>query len=169
MPTPHAAALVIAVTLALGGCDGGADTGPAPLPGGATPEAILEFIDAQGYLGPTWRAESGAPREEATSVSPHDRVHVFQNETLVQAPAEGPYPPDSMAVKVIYDGDEPVGHAVMWRVPETVGFTYFCYGPVNRCGYAEQAHPREAPVFGVGLEVVCGQCHGGMIFTEIEP
>lgn len=153
--------------LGLAGCDPVVES-ERSVPGEATPAAILEFLDGRGYTGATWRAETGGPRDEVTAVSPHDRVQVFQNDTLVEAPPEV-FPPDSMAVKVLYDGDEQVGHAVMWRVPGTTGFTYFCYGPVNRCGYAEQAHPREAPVFGTGLAFACGQCHGGQIFTEIEP
>lgn len=164
----------IALALCLAACDDGSDgeaVSPA-LPSAATPEAILAFIDSRRFEGPGWRVETPAPREESTPVSPHDRVQVFQNEALVQTRASNDYAPDSMAVKALYDaegGTEPEGFAAMWLEPGASAFTYFCYGPRGRCGLAEQAPTPEEPVFGRGSEVVCGQCHGGMIFTQIEP
>lgn len=156
-------------------CEAPQDMAPdAARPAAPTAEAMGAFVDAQGYEGVGWRSDSDGPRPEITVVSPHDRVQAFQNEILITT-RSGPselgetYGDDSMAVKIMYDGDEVVGRAMMWKVPGTAGFTYFCYGGSGRCGYIERAHTREAPVFGRGLEVVCGQCHGGTIFTWIDP
>lgn len=152
------------------GCDdGGGDIEPAAVPRAAEAAAILDFLDDRVYSGDGWRAETPEPRPRDTAVSPHARVQVFQNEILIHGRDQTPYPPDSMAVKVMYDGDAVVGHAVLWQVPDAPSLTWFCYGPTNRCGLAEQSHPRDAPVFGDGTAVVCGQCHGGMVFTEITP
>jgi len=156
---------------ALAACDDGASTTESAMPAEATPSAIFAFIDDHGFEGPGWRAETDAPRPETTAVSPHDRVQVFQNERLITSRTpEGAYAADSMAVKVIYgEGDEAVGHAMMWLEPDARRFTYFCYGPRDRCGLDEQETPRDEPIFGRGIDVVCGHCHGGVVFTEIAP
>ncbi len=163
---PLVCALPALVSLA---CDDGAPPVDTARPAAVDPVAILEFIDSRAYAGPGWRAETAEPRPETTAVSPHDRVQVFQNEALITGRQGDWIPPDSMAVKVMYDGDQIVGHAFLWQLPDTVGITWLCYGPTNRCGYLERAHPRESPVFGTGSAVVCGQCHGGLVFTEITP
>ena len=165
----HMVALLLGSSSTSVGCDPGPSAPDPARPSAAEPAAILEFIDARGYAGEGWRPETDVPRPEDTNVSPHDRVQVFQNETLITGRQGDWIPPDSMAVKVMYDGDDVVGHALLWQLPDTAGITWFCYGPTHRCGYAEQAHPRDAPVFGTGSQVVCGQCHGGLVFTRIAP
>ncbi len=157
------------MTLCLAACGGDEAGDPPALPTEASPAAILDFLDTRRFDGPGWRPESPAPRPELTPVSPHDRVRVYQNEALIQSRPSGDYAPDSMAVKEMYDGDTPVGYAVLWLEPGAARFTWLCYGPTGRCGLAEQAAERTSPIFGQGAEVVCGQCHGGMVFTEIAP
>lgn len=157
----------------------GEETGMDELPSAATPEAIAEFLAREGHLGATWRAETPEPRERSSSVSPHDRVQVHFNDILIQSQAAGngtldgsPHDKHSMAVKRMFDIDgEQVGTAVMFKheAGESAGsWAYYCVGPADRCLPREGPFDEEEPVFGMGLQVDCGVCHGGLVFTEFD-
>lgn len=135
------------------------------LPEAPTAAALDRFLADRAFENSGWFAETETPREEESAVSPHDRVRVFQNAALRDGRDQPELPADSMAVKEIFDGDDSVGFAAMWRVVDDEPFTYFCWGPAGRCGVQETATPREEPMFGVGTEVVCGHCHNDLVFT----
>ena len=110
-------------------------------------------------------------------VSPHDQVRVFFNDTLISSQRAGngefqgtPHDLGSMAVKELYDGDTLVGHAVIYQAegnaqPEST--VYYCVGPERRCLTEGLAFSLDEPAFGRGMEIGCGGCHGGMVFTTM--
>ncbi len=150
--------------------------GNVPTDGSA--DAIAAFLAAEQYTGDGWRAETAAPRPPAFASSPHARVRVFLNDTLVASQAAGngeldspPHTPLSMAVKELYDeSDARVGIAAIFRTeagPSPDATAYFCFGPAGRCATDSPAFPETAPAYGRGLTLECGACHGGTFYTEL--
>jgi hypothetical protein len=148
------------------------------LPASETAEAITAFLQAGGHQGEGWTSQTDQPREASSAVSPHGRVRVYTNDTLVTSLAAGnggfgsesgiQHTPGSMAVKEMYDGaDTLVGVAVLLKEQAVDGvWVMYCYGPDTRCtsGVSGTA---EAPWFGVD-DISCGGCHGGNIFTGLD-
>lgn len=149
---------------------------PPPIDGSL--QSILEIIQSESYR--EWTAETEEPRERSTGVSPHGHVRVFANERLLASIAKGngvePDPDDpgklmtdvttahdtgSMVIKEMYLGEERIARAAMVKLEGIQSqVAYYCEGDPLRCG------TREAPpIYGVGLSVGCGACHGGMVFT----
>ena len=143
--------------------------GVPDVPGDASPEAIGAFLDARGFTADTWRTDVENPRPESSLVSPHNDVIVYQNATLIGSRGDAGFAAGSMAVKEMYDGDTPVGYAAMYLADVEEGFSYYCWGPEGRCGTPEIDVTADAPVYGRGLDVSCGHCHGEMVFTIISP
>lgn len=149
---------------------GGEESRPAD----ASADAIEQFLNDQGYREDGWAAETDAPREAADQVSPHGRVRVWINDVLDMSQDAGnqgsEHVPWSMTVKELYDdGDQIVGHAVMFNAIEGNDpvWTYYCWGPEGRCGTGEPAYTMEEPSYGQGFDVSCGSCHAGNVFTQL--
>lgn len=152
---------------------------PINVPENTSREAFEAFLAAEAYLGEGWRAETDAPREASSSVSPHGRVQVHLNETLIASIAAGnsglggagaqPHTVGSMTVKVLYDeADTQVGIAALYKYGEMNSeWTAYCYGPGQRCTTTRTDVPATDPVFGDG-DFSCVACHGGNVFTKIE-
>lgn len=159
--------------------DTGDDTGGAPdhVPGMGTAEEIGTFVAEMRYRGDGWTAQTEAPRPESSPVSPHDDVRVWINDIAIASQAAGnggvdapPHELYSAAVKEMYDGTDLVGVAVLYRTEEGESpdaTTYWCYGPFGRCSTGDPEATPEEPIYGQGLTVGCGSCHGGNIFSEI--
>jgi hypothetical protein len=141
---------------------------------------MAAFIDSGAYKQAPWISDVAAPRPANKSASQHgDGVRVFENPTLVTSIKAGrdgwddkPSPDvGSMAVKEMYDTDgKLVGVAAAWRSAEVNGWgawTYYCYGPSNRCAGGD--YPKSAPLYGNGAVAPgqgCAICHNATIFTE---
>ena len=142
-----------------------------------TAEGIAAFLANENHRGEGWQSETAEPRESSTVVSPHDQVRVFFNDALVNSQRAGngefqgtAHDAGSMAVKEFYDGDNVVGHAVIYQaenntMPEST--VYYCVGPQRRCLTEGPAFSLDEPAFGRGLEIGCGGCHGGLVFTTM--
>lgn len=140
-----------------------------------TPDGIKTFLANEIYRGTGWQSETDGPREESSVVSPHDRVRVFLNDTLINSQRAGngkfqgtPHATGSMAVKELYEEDTVVGHAVIYQaanntLPEST--VYYCVGPLGRCLTESTAYSVEEPAYGRGTDINCGGCHGGLVFT----
>ena len=150
---------------------------PNTVPQEMTAAAFTTFMDGAAYTMNGWVSETAAPRAAANTVSPHVRVRVWFNPTLVesvnagngvdlQAPA---HTVGSMSVKELYDdADALVGHAVSLKVEDGKGGTswqYYCKGPNGRC-YSGSTGFDTTPMFAKG-DLQCGGCHGGMVFTPV--
>jgi hypothetical protein len=137
-------------------------------------EAIGAFLGEEGYLGDGWASETAEPRPTVNTVSPHQQVRVFMNDILIESIAAenmgADHAPWSMAVKEFYDEDVLVGQAAMFNAVEDgeAVWTYYCWGPAGRCSTEEPEHAQGEPLYGQGLEVPCGSCHGGNVYTRIE-
>jgi len=154
---------------------------PTELPSSDSAADIGAFLERGGYKSASWIAETAAPRDESLVGSQHgSKVRVWENAPLVASLKGGrdgrdghPYPDEwSMAVKELYDAmsGEFVGAAVAFKTTAGADFgawTYYCYGPENRCSYQGPA-PKEMPIHGKGSSSsgnTCGFCHGFTIFT----
>ena len=119
----------------------------------------------------------GCGASQTSVVSPHDDVRVWLNDIAIASQAAGngevggtPHDLYTAAVKEIYDGADRVGAAMLFKtaegdLPDSV--TYWCYGPAGRCASGDGDTTADAPIFGTGLNVACGSCHGGTIFSTI--
>ena len=173
-----------------GGASGRADSGPSMEAGGGRPTELPSsdsqadigaFVEKRGYKGATWIAETAGPREQNLPASQHgSTVRVWENAPLVASLKAGrdgreghPYPDQwSMAVKELYDATsgEFVGAAVSFKTTAGSDFgawTYYCYGPENRCSFQGSA-TIDMPIYGKGSLPPgnnCGFCHGFSVFT----
>ena len=166
--------LLILLSTACGGDSGSDSNSDETL---TTPEGIREFLANESYRGAGWQSETEGPREESSIVSPHDRVRVFLNDTLVNSQRAGngefqgtPHDTGSMAVKELYEEGTVVGHAVIYqsannKLPEST--VYYCVGPIGRCLTEGSAYTVDEPAYGRGTDISCGACHGGLVFTLI--
>jgi hypothetical protein len=158
----------------MGGTAGGAGvSGPAD----SSSASIASFLAAKTYRSAPWQSETAMPRPGGTlSGSPHERVRVYYNEVLVQSFQAGngsrepplPHTTGSMAVKEMYDDtDLQVGVAAELRLSGAFEqWAYYCEGPAGRCATGKPTATAAAPLYGVGLGVDCGFCHGGVVFTR---
>lgn len=160
--------------LTLLACGGSGDSGPTDDVGGAWPRdtsesGIAAYIAAGAYREAPWVAETDAPREANSGVSPHGRVRVWFNDVLADSQRAGngevggtPHPEGAMTVKELYDdADTVLGVAVMLKLEGAADqWVYTCDETTSRCGSAD------VPVYGVGLDTDCGFCHGGVVFNS---
>lgn len=156
---------------ATGGTGGGLVDGPAD----GSQQSIAAYLTAEQYKTGPWTPETAGPRDASDATSPHGRVRVYLNDTVVQSIAAGngelteriPHTTGSMAVKEFYDdADTLVGIAAMYK--QDGGFTdwaYYCWGPQGRCGTETGTVEEDEPVYGIASAVGCGFCHGGVVFT----
>lgn len=161
------------LVVALLGCGGAGDSGPGAAATGAWPRdtsesGIAAYLASGAYREAPWVAETDAPRDANSGVSPHGRVRVWFNDVLVDSQRAGngevggtPHPEGAMSVKELYDdGDAVLGHAVMLKRDGAADdWLYTCDETPSRCGSSA------APVYGVGLDTDCGFCHGGVVFN----
>jgi hypothetical protein len=159
-----------------GGGTGGGSSGSGggasdpTVPGMLTQAGWEAWLTAMSYTQNGWVSDVAAPRDASSTVSPHGRVRVWFNPTLVASFAAGngmigatPHPANSMAVKELYDGETLVGHAVSLKLDATAGgsgWQYYCKGPAERCYSGSDA----TALFAKG-DLNCGSCHGGLVFT----
>lgn len=162
-------------TLLLLGCgqpatDTDTDT-PGNYPQTPSEAAISAFIADGAHRGDGWSADTEAPRERNSDVSPHGRVQVWLNDELVASAAAGngayggtAHDAGSMAVKELYDeADVLLGAAVMLKLEgDAYEWAYWCDGPEDRCGVTTA--PTD-PYYGVARDAECSFCHGGLIFN----
>jgi hypothetical protein len=160
--------------------DHAAPDSPVYLPGdSAARDFLVELLASGEYLKAPWRSETTQPRAASDIVSPHGDVQVHANETLLLSlengngaslndagdlafdPEAPPHTPGSLAIKDLFEGDEVVGHAAILKLDgSSRAAAYYCEGPRERCGSTT-----EPPVYGEGLSVGCGGCHGGRVYT----
>jgi len=136
---------------------------------GSSAEELAAFLDAMGYREAGWSAQTDAPRDPSSEVSPHGRVRVWRNEILVASQAAGngtdldapKHDTGSMVVKEFYDdADALIGRATMLKLEGDLRqWAYYCGGPDARC-------MDSSPVHGIGFGVSCSFCHGGLVFTH---
>ena len=132
--------------------------------------SIGAFLAAEAYRQPPWISETDAPRAPEP-VSPHARVRVWFNATLVASFAKvngvdldaAPHDTNSMAVKEFYDdGETRLGWAAMLKLDgDRTQWAYYCDGPAEQCNDNEPI-----PVFGIASGPTCTFCHGGLVFTQ---
>lgn len=167
------------------GAGGGASGGSAGTGGGSNASAvpgdeslasIASFLASKTYQSASWVAETPGPRAgtEGTG-TPHDRVRVYFNETLVASIAAGngvlqtlvPHSTGSMAVKELYDEtDALVGIAAALKLEGNFQrWAYYCHGPGERCAWGRGPFTEAEPLYGIAGQVDCGLCHGGSVFT----
>lgn len=164
---------IIAPIALIAGCSGGSDGGSsnsADAPSDTTSAGIAAFVGAGSYLIPPWKSESAAPRDAATSVSPHGRVRVWLDRVAAASTSVADITPDAMAVKEMYDtADQLVGRAAIVQTTSSNNdVVYWCYGPAGRCGDGEPEYTADAPLYGVGAAATtCQGCHGGLLFTKL--
>jgi len=140
-------------------------------------EAFAALLSSEAYREPPWVAQTDEPRPASHSTSPHGDVRVFANEVLIRSIASGMgvtedengeliaattgHEPGAMAVKEFYQDGAVVGRAALLKVEGAPSnMTYYCDGPAELCG-VEGA----SPIYGTGLSVGCGFCHGGLVYT----
>jgi len=163
------------------GAPGDGSTGrPTELPSSDSQADIAAFLASSGYKGSSWISETAMPRAGTPGTQHSSKVRVWENAPLVASLKGGrdgrdqhPFPDIwSMAVKELYDdmSGEFVGAAVAFKTADGAAmgaWTYYCYGPENRCSSAGAA-TKEMPVYGKGSAVPgsnCGFCHGFSIYT----
>jgi hypothetical protein len=136
---------------------------------------IEAFLKSDVFAGWTW--DSATPRAPG-AVSPHGRVRVAMNATLVASIAAGAdgstdakgFAAGSMAVKEMYDdADMRIGRAFMLkRGPgnSTQNWLYYCDGTLSRCGLSGSAM---SPFYATGTTLsACNTCHGSYFFSALE-
>jgi hypothetical protein len=104
-------------------------------------------------------------------VSPHGRVRVWLNDTVVASQQAGngefggtAHTAGSMAVKEFYDdADTRVGRAAMLKVPGSAfNWVFYCDSSEQaRCGIEEPL-----PFYGDMDAQGCNGCHGGLVYTQ---
>jgi hypothetical protein len=172
-----------------GGASGGGTAGaltdgsigrPTELPNTDSQADIGAFLESGRYKSPPWLSETDTPRPGTIGTQHGSKVRVWENPPLVASLKGGrdgreqrPYPDQwSMAVKELYDdtSGEFVGAAVAFKTApgsEFDAWTYYCYGPDNRCSSSGSA-PKDMPVYGKGSTASgrnCGFCHGFSVYT----
>jgi hypothetical protein len=156
------------------GASGGGVTAPGSRPATESSASIASFLAAKTYESPPWVAETPMPREMSGVSSPHERVRVYFNDLLTQSFAAGngsresqlAHTTGSMAVKVLYDADTQVGMAASLKLEGPFRqWAYYCEGPRDRCATSKGPFTAADPLYGVGIEVDCGFCHDGVVFT----
>ncbi len=159
-----------------GAATGGAATGGGTATGGSgtttfpadtSSAAILAFLDSEAYKSEPWIGDA-APREAASVTSPHGTVRVFYNPEVAPSigVADATFAPSSMIVKeLIDDAGTVVGKAVNLRATSEGDWTFYCYGPGDRCGAEPADSTKENPTYGQGIGVECGFCHGDTILA----
>jgi hypothetical protein len=140
-------------------------------PADSTQASIVAYLQAETYKQTPWIAETAAPREPTSTVSPHGRVKVWMNDTLVTSQAAGngmfggtAHTAGSMAVKEFYDStDVYLGRGVMLKVPGTASaWVFYCDSTVHEaCGTEDPL-----PFYGDMNSFQCNGCHGGLIFNQ---
>lgn len=152
-------------------------TGPMNVPADESAASMTAFITSESYKGAEWMAETDAPREASSGVSPHGRVRVYLNETLLDSLAASnggvgsmsgvPHTAGSMTVKEFYDeADVLVGIGALYKFGEAANdWAMWCYGPSGRCSSTVDAESIDAPMHEINA-FACGACHGGNIFTD---
>ncbi len=165
-------AVVLGLLMACG--SDGDDSGTEPTgawPADSSLQGIADYVNAGKHREAPWIAETAAPRDENTQVSPHDRVRVWANDVLVDSQKAGngqvngsAHPTGAMTVKELYDSaDTLVGYAVMLKIAgDAEEWAYYCDGSEAQCGATMPSNP----LWGVGLDTDCGFCHGGLVFNE---
>lgn len=157
------------------GATGGGGTGGSPLMGAApsdsTEAAITAYLQAETYKQAPWIAETAAPREATSAVSPHGRVKVWMNDTLVTSQGAGngafggtAHTAGSMAVKEFYDtADMYLGRGVMLKVEGSASaWVFYCESTApEACGIEDPL-----PFYGDMNSFQCNGCHGGLIFNQ---
>jgi hypothetical protein len=159
------------------------DTAPpasAALPASDGQDDIAAFLEAESYRKAPWISETAGPRPRSMDTSPHGTVRVWLNDKLVASQKAGhdgykdqttgmTHPPldkDSMAVKEFYDdAGMKVGVAALFKVGEGTTAnttTYYCKAPIGRC----LTNQNSEEVYGRGIGVACGFCHGGLVYTK---
>jgi hypothetical protein len=159
------------------------DTAPAAppgLPASDSQDDLAAFVDAEAYRKAPWISETPGPRPRAMDTSPHGTVRVWMNDKLVASLHAGhdgfkdqttgmTHPPldkDSMAVKEFYDDNgTKVGAAALFKSGEGAlanTTVYYCKAPIGRC----LSNQTSDVVYGNGIKVGCGFCHGGMVYTK---
>jgi hypothetical protein len=162
---------------------GAAGTGAAGTTGaggnglmGATPAdgskaAIAAYLMAETYKQAPWKSETATPRAANSQVSPHGRVRVWMNDTLIASLKAGngefggkPHVPGSMAVKEFYDdSDVRLGAAAMLKLTGNDAWKFYCNSTApERCGVGGSTLPYYADETDIG----CNGCHGGLIFNK---
>jgi hypothetical protein len=109
------------------------------------------------------------PRDAASVVSPHGKVRVWMNDTLVASWRAGngefggtAHTTGSMAVKEFYDdAGMQVGRAAMLKVMgASNAWVFYCEGTDQaRC------NGETIPYYGDSTSA-CNGCHGGLIYTH---
>jgi hypothetical protein len=118
------------------------------------------------------------PRDASSTSSPHGRVRVYMNQTLLDSRAAGDggigaaslHPVGCMAIKEMYDeSDTLVGAAVIWKDREggyATGWTFHCWGPAGRCHVDSEDFTKDTP-FHTQDDLNCSACHGGAFFSPL--
>ena len=144
--------------------DGGSDDGE--LPDDSSQAAIEAFLATESYRD--WTGDS-VIRVGGSVVNPHgDALRVFFNQAAVDSIRAGTESSllGAMAVKEVHDDTGVVmGKAVRWKTGSgelTGDWTHYCTAPQDSelCTGATI----ELPVFGTGMSMECGTCHGGKSF-----
>ncbi len=149
------------------------------LPSGSIEEFLADLLASDDYRKAPWLAETPGPRARSSVISPHGEVRVFANDVLRDSIAKGngvsadgdggiafsidapDHTPGSIAVKEFYEDGAVIGKAALLKLPgTTMDAAYYCTGPTSRCGTAEPP-----PIFGEGINVGCGVCHAGFVYT----
>jgi hypothetical protein len=163
-------------TSGTGGSGGGASGSGGGASDPTVPSMLTQagwesWLTAMSYTQNGWVGDA-AVREASSTVSPHGRVRVWFNPTMIASIAAGngamigapPHTVNSMVVKELYDAETLVGHAVSLKVdagPGGGGWQYYCKGPAERCYSGSDA---ATALFAKG-DLNCGSCHGGLVFA----
>ncbi len=161
-------------TTATGGTTGDDGTFPSDL----TSAGITQFLSTESYKSTPWTGDT-VTREVVDTTSPHTRVRVFYNPTLIDGDAAGAgelsglaFPAGSATVKELYDAtDTLVGRAAMFRTETDQnvrsGWVYYCWGPAGECaiGSPELA---ESSATAKTDDGDCSYCHGNTLFTKLD-
>jgi hypothetical protein len=157
-----------------------APAAPAGLPASDSSDDIGAFLGAQAYRNAPWISETAGPRPRAIDTSPHGTVRVWMNDKLVASLHAGhdgykdtatgmSHPPidkGSMAVKEMYDDSgAKIGTAALFKSGDGTAASstvYYCKAPIGRC----LDNQNSEVVYGRGISVGCGFCHGGMVYTK---
>jgi hypothetical protein len=155
-------------TTGTAGTAGNGLTGSTPADGSQA--AIAAYLQAETYKQSPWKSETVMPREASSPVSPHGRVRVWMNDTLVSSLKAGngefgglPHIAGSMAVKEFYDAsDVRLGTAAMLKLPGADAWRLYCNSTVRaRCGVQATL-----PFYADETDLSCNGCHGGLIFNK---
>lgn len=90
---------------------------------------------------------------------------VVEFKTMEPDAGVSPAVPGAMAVKEFYDdpSGSPLGYAVLFYSGDA--WTYYCYGPANRCASGSSDSTSDAPLYGDVSD--CRFCHGGNVYTAL--